>query len=170
MRMLRAANDAVTTVVQWAVAVLTAALVTIVAGNVVARYVFNTGVPWVEELSRLIFVWVVFLGACVAMQHRGHLAIGFLVDRLPATARTVVIWVTNLFTAAFLVTLVVGGWQLVSITMGFGTQTPALRISLAWGYAAIPTAAAVMLLTLVTQTLDGSDTRPVPASSSGAES
>lgn len=168
MRVLQAVNRAVTTVVQWVAAVFTIALVTVVAGNVVARYVFNTGVPWVEELSRLIFVWVVFLGACVAMQHRGHLAIGFLVDRLPAIVRTVVIWGTNLFTAAFLVTLVVGGWQLVSLTAGFGTQTPALRISLAWGYAAIPFTAAVMLLTLVTQTLDGSDIRK--ESDSGAAS
>ncbi|HEY8472364.1 MAG TPA: TRAP transporter small permease [Natronosporangium sp.] len=160
LRVLRAANNALTALARWLAVALTAALVMVVTGNVFARYVLQTGLPWVEELSRMLFVWVVFLGACVAMQHRGHLAITFLSDRLPTLPRKLLIWVTNLLTAVFLVAMTVGGWRLAEATLAFGTQTPAMRVSLAWGFAAIPVAGVIMLITLVTHTVDGTDTQP----------
>lgn len=160
LRALRTVDRVLAAMVRWVAVALTAALVVVVTGNVFARYVLRTGLPWVEELSRLLFVWVVFLGACVAMRARGHLAVTFVVDRLPALLRKLVIWATNLLTATFLVAMTVGGWQLAESTLAFGTRSPAMQVSLVWGFAAIPVAGVVMLVTLVTHTLDGTDTQP----------
>lgn len=160
MRVLHAVDNALASVVRWLTSVLTGALVLIVTGNVIARYLFQVGVPWIEELSRLLFVWVVFLGACVALHSRGHLAITFVVDRLPPRVRTGVVWSTNALSAVFLVAVTGGGWQLVTSTLEYGNRTPALQVSLAWGFAVVPLTAVIMLITTVTQTLAGTDEQP----------
>jgi len=58
-------------------------MVVLVFGNVVLRYAFNSSITVSEELSRIFFVWIIFLGATVAMAERGHIAVEFVVRRLP---------------------------------------------------------------------------------------
>ena len=38
----------------------------ILFANVVARYIFNWGGPWADELVRYEIVWMVFIGGSVA--------------------------------------------------------------------------------------------------------
>ena len=64
-------------------ALLLAIMVVLVFGNVVLRYVFNSGITISEELSRWMFVWLTFLGAIVALKEHGHLGTDMLVSRLP---------------------------------------------------------------------------------------
>jgi TRAP-type C4-dicarboxylate transport system permease small subunit len=58
-----------------------------VFGNVVLRYVFNSGIAVSEELSRWLFVWMTFLGAVVALKENGHLGTDMLVSRLGRTGK-----------------------------------------------------------------------------------
>ncbi len=136
-----------------AVAGLTLALVLLVAGNVVARYVFNVGVPWVDELVRLLFVWVAFGGAWAALHRGRHLAVVGLVDRLTPRLRGVILLGGHVLVIILLIVILVSGWDLVQTRIGFGTVTPALGISVAWGYVPLPTTAALMLLELAASTL-----------------
>ena len=71
------------------IALCLAAMVAMVFGNVVLRYVFNDGIVVSEELSRWLFVWMTFLGAVVALKEHGHLGTDMLVARLGATGRRV---------------------------------------------------------------------------------
>ena len=64
------------------IALLLAAMVVLVFGNVVLRYVFNSGITVSEEISRSLFVWMTFLGAIVALKEHGHLGTDMLVGRL----------------------------------------------------------------------------------------
>ena len=50
--------------------------------NVVLRYGFGTGIAATEELSRLLFVWMVFAGALVAYPAGEHMAFTSLVALL----------------------------------------------------------------------------------------
>ncbi len=65
------------------IALALAVMVVMVFGNVVLRYVFNSGIAVSEEVSRWLFVWITFLGAIVAVRERGHLGTDFLLARLP---------------------------------------------------------------------------------------
>lgn len=56
-------------------AVLLAAMIALVFANVVLRYGFSSGIRSSVELSRLGFVWVVMLGAAVALRRGEHLAV-----------------------------------------------------------------------------------------------
>jgi TRAP-type C4-dicarboxylate transport system permease small subunit len=68
-------------------ALMLALMVVLVFGNVVLRYVFNSGITVSEELSRWLFVWMTFLGAIVALKEHGHLGSDMLVSRLPVAGK-----------------------------------------------------------------------------------
>jgi len=64
-------------------AALLMGMVVLVFGNVVLRYAFNSGLTISEELSRIFFVWIIFLGATVALAEHGHIGIDFVVKNMP---------------------------------------------------------------------------------------
>jgi TRAP-type transport system small permease protein len=68
-----------------------ALMVVLVFGNVVLRYGFNSGITMSEELSRWLFVWLIFLGAIVALKEHGHLGSDMLVSRLPVRGKKIVL-------------------------------------------------------------------------------
>ena len=80
--MLKKAIDAYCKFLSVFVVAALALMVVLVFGNVVMRYGFNSGFTLSEELSRWLFVWMIFLGAIVAMHERGHLGTDSLVVRL----------------------------------------------------------------------------------------
>jgi TRAP-type C4-dicarboxylate transport system permease small subunit len=70
-------------------ALMLAAMVVLVFGNVVLRYGFNSGITISEEISRWLFVWMTFLGAIVALKEHGHLGTDMLVGRLGTTGKKI---------------------------------------------------------------------------------
>ena len=69
------------------IATALAAMVVLVFGNVVLRYVFNSGIAVSEEVARWLFVWLCFLGALVALKEGAHLGTDMLVSRLPVAGK-----------------------------------------------------------------------------------
>ena len=67
---------------QWAVAACLAVMSLAVFLNVVLRYGFGSGIAASEELSRLLFVWMVFIGAAAAYPRGEHMAFTSLVAML----------------------------------------------------------------------------------------
>lgn len=65
------------------------AMVLMVFGNVVMRYVFNSGILISEEMSRYAFIWLTYLGAMVAMREGGHLGVDTLFKHLPLLGKKV---------------------------------------------------------------------------------
>ncbi|WP_083748825.1 TRAP transporter small permease [Pelomonas sp. KK5] len=92
-----------------------AIMVVLVFGNVVLRYVFNSGLMMSEEMSRWFFVWMIFLGAVAALQENGHLGTDFLIARLPLIGKRIcaAIAQTSMLYVSWL--LVSGSWDQVKI-------------------------------------------------------
>jgi TRAP-type transport system small permease protein len=88
-------------------------MVVLIFGNVVLRYVFNTGIAWAEEIARLMFVWMIFLGAIIAMRKHAHIGVEMLQERLPRPARLACAIVSHLL-------MIYGLWLFAS---GSWTQT-----------------------------------------------
>ncbi len=88
--------------------------------NVVLRYGFGSGVAASEELSRLLFVWMVFIGATAAYPAGEHMAFTSLVGALQARPRAMAA-ATLLIRALVLLAcglLAWGAWQQVVVGMG----------------------------------------------------
>lgn len=131
-----------------------AVMCVLVFGNVVLRYGFDSGIVWSEEMSRLVFVWLIFLGAILAAKDHAHIVFDSLLQALPAPLRTL----CRVFTAAIMLAccaaFIVGGWQQTVINMD--NQYPVLGISYAWLYGVAIVFGAGMALAIVLNFLSAS--------------
>lgn len=78
------------------------------------RYVLNDPLTWSEELARYLFIWCAFLGWIVASRRRSHLAMTFVVDKLPPRAQAAVSAMIELATILFAWILGTRGARLVA--------------------------------------------------------
>jgi TRAP-type C4-dicarboxylate transport system permease small subunit len=109
--MLIALTDRISRLFSLLMVICLAAMVTMVFGNVVLRYGFNSGITASEELSRWLFVWMTFLGAFVALRGRKHLGTNVLISRLPLPGRRVCFGLSRLLMLAVSCLIAKGGWQ-----------------------------------------------------------
>jgi len=58
--------------------------------NASLRYLLNTGITQVEELSRYFFIWTVFLGTISAFKDNQHVGVTILVDNLKGTKLVII--------------------------------------------------------------------------------
>lgn len=64
----------------FAVGFLLLAMLVLVFANVVLRYIFANSFGWVEEVSRYLMIWIVFLGAGLASREGMHVAVTLFSD------------------------------------------------------------------------------------------
>lgn len=98
--------------------------------NVVMRYGFGSGIAASEELSRLLFVWMVFIGATAAYPAGEHMAFTSLVALLrtrPVAMKSITV-VIRLLVILGSSLVAWGAWQQVqvgmtgkSVVMGYST-------------------------------------------------
>jgi len=117
--------------------------------NVVLRYGFGSGVAASEELSRLLFVWMVFIGATAAYPAGEHMAFTSLVAALKnrPTALALMTALIRLLVVFACVLLGRGAWQQVvvgvdsySVVLGYPyalLPLPAFLCSLSIGVMAL---------------------------------
>jgi len=109
----------------------------------VSRFVGDAG-SWSVELCTYLFIWMVFVGASLALKRREHFAVEVIVDRLPARPRALVERGSQALVVAFSAILVwYGGAQVIG---AWDTVTPAMEIPRSVPYAAVPFGGALMLL------------------------
>ena len=121
-----------------------AVLVADVFLGVFSRYVMHATFQWYDEVARLSFVWMIFLGAAVAVRLGAHFRLSILVDRLRPAARRRVELVVTLIVIAFAAVLVAGGIAILPVARR--QVTDALEISMVWFYGALPVGGALMIL------------------------
>lgn len=91
--------------------------------NVVLRYWFNSGVFFTEELSELLFVWMVFLGALIVLREGTHIGVDLVISRLNPSARKVTSLISNLLMLGITLLMLKGG--LVQLKINWDVKTPA---------------------------------------------
>ncbi len=90
-----------------------AAMVLAVFINVVLRYGFGTGIVYYEELSRLLLIWMVCIGAILASAKRQHLGFDMLTARLTGRKAKLLWWLSQCLVALCLVLVIKGSWMQV---------------------------------------------------------
>lgn len=109
-----------------------AAMVVMVFGNVVLRYGFNSGITVSEELSRWAFLWVVFMGATVAVHEKNHMGVDSLVSVLPPLLQKAVLLVGYLL--MLFVTWLMFSGSLAQTRINWDVEAPVTGYSMAWAY------------------------------------
>jgi len=81
--------------------------------GILTRYVFKVAIPWNEELTVLLFNWVIFFGAALASLNDGHITITLLLDSLKGRAKTAVSIGQNTLFMVFILIVCVQSWKIV---------------------------------------------------------
>lgn len=145
---LARAADACSRLQSWLMVACLAVMVVLLFGNVALRYLFNSGINASDELSRLAFVWLIFLGAVLALRDHQHIGVTMLVQRFGPRARKVVHVLCQLLILWVLWLMADGGWS--QTVIGMGSRLPVTGLPLAVFDAAVLYAAVAMgLLVLV---------------------
>lgn len=124
-----------------------AAMFVLGVATVVFRFLLDSSLAFPDEMIRYLFVWMVFLGSAVTLRRGAHAAIGVFVKLMPAPLRRGALLIAAATSAGFFAVLVGYGAEL---TVRVAPQiSPALEVSMAWAYAAVPTGAAFMLIYMI---------------------
>jgi TRAP-type C4-dicarboxylate transport system permease small subunit len=102
-------------VMEWTLIVMLALMVLLVFSNVVLRYGFNLGITFSEEVSRFLFIWVVFLGAVLTLRDNAHLGVHMLTKKLPLAGKRFCKLFSDVATLACCVLITYGGWNVVRL-------------------------------------------------------
>jgi len=111
-----------------------AAMVVMVFGNVVLRYGFNSGITVTEEVSRILFVWLTFLGAVPVMRQHGHLGVEMVVGTLPAGGRRLCRIICDILIIGCCIVFGRGAYEQLLLNMS--NIAPVSGIPTGWTYAA----------------------------------
>lgn len=123
-------------------AALLAAMLIVVSGQVVMRYVFRVPFTWGEELARFLQIWLTFTGATLAFVSGGHATIRMLVERLGDRAQKVAQGVVAAAMAGFFLVLALKGVRLVAFA--WTDESPALSLPYGMVYLALPVSSAII--------------------------
>ncbi|MCQ4160986.1 TRAP transporter small permease [Roseomonas sp. GC11] len=123
------------------------ALMAVLAANVVARYLLESGgFDWAEEVPEQIFPWFIMAGVALAVQKGGHIAVEWLLGHLGRPGRRALLLAGHALVAAAYLALC---WQSLVVAQIVAIETsPALGLPRSYGYWAV--AAGCVLLSLGT--------------------
>lgn len=128
---------------------LLAAITVILVLQICTRYFMGDPLSWTEEVSRHLFVWLVFFGASGAIRDRSHIAVDMVHTLLPARLRRIVMLGSHVLVLFFLINLLYWGARAVGRMWGLSTAT--LEIPFGLVYAVFPITAVLMILRTLAQ-------------------
>lgn len=106
----------------FAMAFFFSAALVVGTGQVVARYVFNTGVVWSEQAFVKFTIWAALIGASRAVRDGLHVRVDLLLDRLPPAARRPVELLGLLINIAFCGTMLYAAIGYTDFLLMVGTR------------------------------------------------
>lgn len=110
---------------------------------------------WVEEVGELSLTWLTMIGAAVGIADRIHFTLHVLTHHLPIRVQRAVYVIDHLLIAGF---GVLAAWYGTKLAITNSTLTsPALRINLAWVYAAVSVGGALIFIYGLALALTGFD-------------
>ncbi len=104
---------------EWVLIGIFGLMVILVFGNVVLRYGFNYGIIFSEEVSRFLFVWMVFLGSVLMLHDNGHLGVHTVTKKLPLIGKKACKLISDVTVLACCVLMTYGGWKIVVLNMAY---------------------------------------------------
>lgn len=122
-------------------------MMTAVLVQVAGRYVFNYSIAQASEIATFSQIWLVLLGAGVAIAKSQHVAIDMVPAALPLPWARVALVAIALVVFTFLCVLSYGSLPL--LRMGAFQTSPALRIQMEYIYLCLPVGAGYMSLELL---------------------
>jgi TRAP-type transport system small permease protein len=122
------------------------ALLVILAANVVARYVLESGgFRFAQELPERLFPWFIMAGVALAVQKGGHMAVETVLSRLNRNGARLLLLVGH---AIIIASYAILGWEALSVAEIVAIErSPVLGLSSSYSYYALALGCAAVILT-----------------------
>jgi len=132
-------------------ATLMVAIILLLLGGVIARYVFSRPVGWIDEAVSLSFIWLAMLGAVIAMHRNEHLRLTMFIDKLKGSTRELVHAFALVAISTFLIFLI--GPAIEHVESEWIVNSPALEIPSGVRVSAIAAGLILMLMVIAAYAL-----------------
>ncbi|RBW67960.1 TRAP transporter small permease [Bacillus taeanensis] len=152
MSMIMKAIDKFNKVLGVVLALLLMVMSAVIFYQVFSRFVLKDSLRWSEELARYIMVWSVFIGSALAIRKLELISVDAIKELMSDKAKALLNVIVYLICIVFLAVLVNYGFEMVgNVTK---QTSPAMNISMAWAYAAIPVGSIFMIINCAAVIID----------------
>lgn len=125
--------------------ILMGVLIVPVTMQIFARYIeFIPRYVWTEELARFCFIWIILIGAMIAMRDNEHFTVDLLPTPKTKRGKAVSLMFVDLMTFILAVVFVAWGWPLVEF--GLLQTSEMAELPMVFIYAAWPITGATWIL------------------------
>jgi len=112
------------------------AMCIIVIMSVLLRYLFSFSFRWVDELTRYLFIYMVFLGIPIAFREKAHVKIEYFVSFFPKRLKYLALIFSDIL--ILITMLYIGNSTLYMINSRLGkTLSPGLKLPMRYVYFAV---------------------------------
>jgi tripartite ATP-independent transporter DctM subunit len=132
-------------------AILVIAEIGILLAGVIWRYALNDPLVWSDELAGILFLWLVSLGAVIALRRGEHMRMTLVVSRLGPRAQRLSVCFSALLVVVVTLGLIVPGLSYAEEERAF--LTPVLQLSGSWAVVGQLAALVLMLYVALRQLL-----------------
>ena len=121
-------------------------LVLDVVWQVFARYSIGKPNAFTEELARYLLIWLAILGTAYVRSYKGQMAIDYLYNKLSLKKQQYLSLFIEIAIILFALTImVIGGINLMYITLKLGQISPALNIPIGYIYSVVPISGLIII-------------------------
>ena len=120
--------------------------------QVIFRYLLRFPLFWAEEIMRLFFVWVIYIGISLCFYEKSHIVVSFVYERFPSKVKAglqIFIYVLNIL---FLLLMVLLGFKIIWFVGG--QILPATGVPVYLLYLSYPVAGLMALIFIVGSLID----------------
>lgn len=130
--------------IDWIAILFFTVIFIVTLSQVLMRGLFRYPIVWAEELVRLMYIWICFIGWTLASRYRTYLRITFLINALPQIFRKLLATINCLLLIIFSVFMVYYGIKMTMI--GASGRTVTLPLNFALVYAIVPVTNFIIIL------------------------
>ena len=130
------------------IALLFAAMTLVTFSQVVARYVFNTGVVWALELTVYLFAWLVLFGMSYGVKVHAHLGVDALVKLFSSRLQRIFGLLAVAAGLIYGAILLIGSWEYVWKLFRIGIESEDLPVPQWVPMAILPIGVALLMFRL----------------------
>ncbi|MEX0970143.1 MAG: TRAP transporter small permease [Paracoccaceae bacterium] len=105
------------------IAYIMLAMVVITFGNVILRYVYNSGWIWGLELTVYLFAWLVLFGISYCVKVSAHLGVDAVINLFSPGPRRIAVLVAALVCVVYAALLLKGAWDYYAPFAGMNATT-----------------------------------------------
>jgi TRAP-type C4-dicarboxylate transport system permease small subunit len=147
---------ALDTVAGWAIIIMLGMMVAVVSLQVLLRYALNSSLGFADEMSRLTFVWSIFLGIPLGIRLGAHIGMELLSSRFPPRMQDILARAMAAIAAAMMVLV---AWQSAVVAIDqWDEMMASMNASAAWFIVAVGVGCAHAALHLAWIVLTGKPT------------